>query len=288
LTEQVTSSRCRQVCEALAPSGGGSVRVQHIRGASTPSFVALVPGTHFAPKSRESSRARLPRSPARTRSCVGTMALPASKPAAHAEDTMYAMIDLSDPETGVAVPERAPASRSPLRSMPNAAPVQVGILAYQAAWQTQFHAESDLLERAFAPLLPFVEHVGTTAIPGSAARPIIDIAVGVAKPAAVQFMLETLRGHGYRPSDRVDADFGQRMFVRERNGAPTHHVHVVEHQGTAWQDMLCFRDVLRGDDRLAREYEWLRRRFAGQHPANRVAYVRAKTTFITTIINVPR
>lgn len=199
---------------------------------------------------------------------------------------MYAMIDLTEPEPDIATRSRGDAVVTEPPRVPYREPViEVGILAYQAAWDAGFRAEAEQLERAFAPLCPSIEHVGTTAIAGSAARPIIDIAVGVARPAAVQFMVETLRGYGYRQSDRPEADFGQRLFVRWQRGLPTHHVHVVEFLGSAWQHMLRFRDVLRADTRLAREYEWLRRRFAGLHPANRIAYARAKATFITTLVN---
>jgi GrpB-like predicted nucleotidyltransferase (UPF0157 family) len=196
---------------------------------------------------------------------------------------MYAMIDLTEaaPDVATRGPAGAVVTEPP---RPYREPVtEVGILAYQAAWDAGFRAEAERLELAFAPLCPSIEHVGTTAITGSAARPIIDIAVGVAKPAAVQFMIETLRGYGYRMNDRPDVDFGQRQFARWQRGLPTHHLHVVEHRGAAWQQMLRFRDVLRSDTRLAREYEWLRRRFAGIHPANRIAYARAKATFINTV-----
>lgn len=163
---------------------------------------------------------------------------------------------------------------------------EVGILAFQAAWDAGFRAQAEVLERAFAPLAPHIEHVGTTAIPGTAARPIIDMLVGVAEPSRTEFLPEGLRIHGYRASERREgSDLHTCRFTRWQQGLPTHHVHVVEYLGTSWREMLLFRDVLRLDARLAREYEWLRRRFAGLHPANKIAYARAKATFIVSVVS---
>jgi GrpB-like predicted nucleotidyltransferase (UPF0157 family) len=188
------------------------------------------------------------------------------------EDAMYAMIELTEDDVQV----EAPAYREPA--------TELGILAYQAAWDSGFRAEAELLEHVLSPLSPHIEHVGTTAIPGSAARPIIDVLVGVEQQAGAERLFEILRLHGYRINSRAASYHGTRLLVRWQRGLPTHHVHVVEYLGSQWQQMLLFRDVLRIDHRLAREYEWLRRRFACLHPANRVAYNRAKATFIDSIV----
>jgi GrpB-like predicted nucleotidyltransferase (UPF0157 family) len=190
-----------------------------------------------------------------------------------AEATMHAMIELTEADAHVEQRVyREPAT-------------ELGILAYQAAWDAGFRAELDVLRRVFAPLEPHIEHVGTTAIAGSAARPIIDVLVGVTQPEAAEHLFEGLRIYGYRATERTDTStLSTRLIVRWQRGLPTHHVHVVEYLGSAWRQMLLFRDVLRIDTRLAREYEWLRRRFAGLHPANRVAYARAKATFIGSIV----
>ncbi|HTT09515.1 MAG TPA: GrpB family protein [Burkholderiaceae bacterium] len=190
---------------------------------------------------------------------------------------MFAMIELTDADVDV----RRPVHREP---MP-----EVGILAYQAGWDAGFRAQADVLGEAFAPLSPHIEHVGTTAIAGTAARPIIDVLMGVVQPPAVEVLIEGLYIHGYRRSLNMQGSPGEGpLLVRWQQGLPTHHVHVVEYLGPAWRQMILFRDVLRLDARLAREYEWLRRRFAGLHPANQVAYVRAKATFIQSIVGQAR
>ena len=185
---------------------------------------------------------------------------------------MYAMIELTEADVDV----KRPVYREPIP--------EVCILAYQAAWDAGFRAQADILRRAFAPLSPCIEHVGTTAIRGTAARPIIDILVGVAQPSASDCLLDNLRLYDFRAGKHAEGfNPDGRLIVRWQQGLPTHHVHVVEYLGSTWRQTLLFRDVLRLDPRLAREYEWLRRRFAGLHPANRVAYTRAKATFIHSI-----
>jgi len=187
---------------------------------------------------------------------------------------MYSMFELTEADVEV----KRPVYREPIP--------EVGILAYQAAWDAGFRAQAEVLERAFAPLAPHIEHVGTTAVPGTAARPIIDVLIGVAQPSAAEFLLDGLRIHGYRTSERREgSDLHTRVLTRWQYGLPTHHVHVVEYLGSSWRQMLLFRDVLRLDARRAREYEWLRRRFAGLHPANRIAYARAKATFIASVVS---
>src|SRR5262245_14148113 len=106
---------------------------------------------------------------------------------------MYAMIELTEADTEVS-------SRSPREPV-----VQTGIHAYQAGWEQGFRVEAELLARSLSSLSPRVEHIGTTSVPGSAARPIIDILVGVAQPSAVHFLLESLRVHGYRAGESAEA-----------------------------------------------------------------------------------
>ena len=193
---------------------------------------------------------------------------------------MLAMIELTEADVG------------PPRHSYREPGAELGILAYQAGWDAGFSAEAELLRRMLAVLQPHIEHVGTTAITGMAARPIIEVLVGVAQPSAVEFLLESLRVHGYRAAEHPEGSgrtgWMGRLLVRWQRGIPTHHVHVVEYLGAGWRQTLLFRDVLRIDTRLAREYEWLRRRFAGLHPANRVAYARAKTTFIQSVVSRAR
>jgi len=81
------------------------------------------------------------------------------------------------------------------------------------------------------------------------------------------------------------SNLGTRLLVRWQRGLPTHHVHVVEYLGSNWRQMLLFRDVLRLDTRLAREYEWLRRRFAGLQPAIVLPTRAQKATFIASIVS---
>jgi len=159
-------------------------------------------------------------------------------------------------------------------------------LAYQAAWDSGFRAEAELLGRTFAPLAPHIEHIGTTAIAGSAARPIIDVLVAWLSPPQRIIGFE---GCGCMATASTIAmkrsNLGTRLLVRWQRGLPTHHVHVVEYLGIKLAPDAVVSRRTAPDTRLAREYEWLRRRFAGTQPANRVATRGAKATFIASIVS---
>jgi GrpB-like predicted nucleotidyltransferase (UPF0157 family) len=128
-----------------------------------------------------------------------------------------------------------------------------------------------------------VEHIGSTAVPGLLAKPIIDIAVGVAVgvSAIAGDFVTVMESDGwiYRGA-RPDEDGGT-LFVAET--APLHrvaHVHVVRHNGSAWVRYLGFRDALRGDPELREAYGRLKRGLAAMHPRDRAAYTEGKTGFV--------
>ncbi|HUN91183.1 MAG TPA: GrpB family protein [Burkholderiaceae bacterium] len=167
-----------------------------------------------------------------------------------------------------------------LRIQPQAVEPVV-IVPYRPSWQARFHVEADLLRVALADLNPRLEHIGSTAVTGLAARPIVDMVVGVAKLSDRPAMIERLRNYGYQPDpDQVGAPPALRCLVRMVRELPTHQVHVVEAYGDLWHQLLLFRDLLRSDPLLAAEYEGLKRRLARTHATSAFAYMSAKTDFI--------
>jgi tRNA threonylcarbamoyladenosine biosynthesis protein TsaE len=130
---------------------------------------------------------------------------------------------------------------------------------HEPGWADRFASEAEQLREALGDVLVQIEHVGSTAVPGLAAKPTIDIAAGTITldlPAAAVGRLEAL---GY--ADAGDDAFpGERRF-RKGMGVPWEViVHVVEWGGPMWGDSLRFRDALRADPSVAREYEALKRR----------------------------
>lgn len=125
-----------------------------------------------------------------------------------------------------------------------------------------------------------VEHVGSTAVPGLVAKPIIDIAVRLAPGASTREVIDVLSAAGYEY--RGDKPHhGGILFVL--NGLPWQriaHIHVVEHDDQLWDRYLRFRDHLRVDPQARDTYAALKRELAARHEGDRGAYTRGKATFV--------
>ena len=119
-------------------------------------------------------------------------------------------------------------------------------------------------------LVTRIEHFGSTAIPGLAAKPIIDLLVGVRSlEEAKQVVVSPLKGLGYAYwSENPDP---QRMFFAKGlppNGPRTHHIHMVEPDSVLWERLL-FRDYLRQHADEAARYEQLKYRLAHRFSSDR-------------------
>jgi GrpB-like predicted nucleotidyltransferase (UPF0157 family) len=125
-------------------------------------------------------------------------------------------------------------------------------------------------------------------VPGLAAKPIIDILVGVRSLADFERHYDRLSIYGYEyipEYERVLPD--RRFFKRVVRGVRTHHVHVVEFNGRYWKRYLKFRNTLRGDTWLSARYAELKRRLAGRFRFDRDAYTNGKTGFVEAVLAIP-
>jgi GrpB-like predicted nucleotidyltransferase (UPF0157 family) len=119
---------------------------------------------------------------------------------------------------------------------------------------------------------------GSTAVPGLAAKPIIDILVGADSLAAVEACIPRMVAEGYRYVEEFNVLIPERRYFEK----PGFHVHAVSHGGDFWLRHLAFRDALRADPFLRHEYESLKRRLA-QARGDIAAYTDAKTRFIRSV-----
>jgi GrpB-like predicted nucleotidyltransferase (UPF0157 family) len=160
----------------------------------------------------------------------------------------------------------------------------VRIVPYDPDWPALFTAEAARLRDVLDPKqIVGIEHFGSTAVPGLAAKPIIDILIAVVSLAAAKSaMVEpiTRLGYLYWP-DNPKTD---RMFFVK--GMPphgqhrTHHVHITEPNGEMWQRRLPFRDHLRAHPDEARRYEALKHELAARYPDDREMYTTAKSDYL--------
>lgn len=131
-----------------------------------------------------------------------------------------------------------------------------------------------------------VAHVGSTAVDGLEAKPIVDLMVGVNAAAAIRPTADRLRalGYGYRDDPGSDNDETHMFLLRRADGRRLVHAHVVEHGSRWWHDHVAFRDLLRDDADRRRRYQTLKRTLADRLRDDREAYTEAKTAFVTAAL----
>jgi GrpB-like predicted nucleotidyltransferase (UPF0157 family) len=162
----------------------------------------------------------------------------------------------------------------------------IDIVPYDSTWPMEFANERTAISAACGDCVRVIEHIGSTAVVGLAAKPIIDIAVGVdSVDVARPFFVEALAALGY---EFFEAGMPGRVFLfRADDGRHTHHVHVVP---LAWWSDLnerIFRDWLRGHPADRDRYAALKRALA-QTCADTPSYTRAKTDLIQKIVDAAR
>lgn len=158
---------------------------------------------------------------------------------------------------------------------------EVIIVAANPAWPELFEQEKLRLLATLNSRFVAIEHFGSTAIPGLAAKPVIDILGGVGSMEEADSLLVPLCALGYETSAAFNATLPDRRFLRRCAGEiRTHHLHLVVFNGEQWQRRLRFRDCLRANLDLAQQYETLKYELANRFRADREAYTKAKYEFI--------
>ncbi len=157
------------------------------------------------------------------------------------------------------------------------------LVPYDPRWPALFLAERALLQPLLAPWLAGpIEHIGSTAIPGLIAKPVIDLMAPVASLASSTAAIAALRPLDYLYAPyRADTEH---WFCKPHPSARTHHLHLVPLGSPTWHSALAFRDRLRADSALAAAYATLKTRLATLHRHDREAYTAAKSDFITRLV----
>lgn len=167
---------------------------------------------------------------------------------------------------------------------------EVVIVEYDPRWPSMFAAEAARVADALGQdLVVCVDHMGSTAVPGLAAKPIIDLLVSVHSLAtAKQVAISPLEKLGY--AYWYDNPDPQRMFLVKGlppNGPRTHHIHIVE-LGSILLERLMFRDYLREHPDEALRYAQLKRHLAKEFLTDREAYTNGKTAYVQSVMQKAR
>lgn len=165
-------------------------------------------------------------------------------------------------------------------------PAPVIIVDYDPLWPRLFAEEKTRLTATIGPHILRVEHVGSTAVPGLAAKPIIDILIGLASLDNAPPCIAPLEKLDYIYVPEHEKDLPERRYFskgRDNVEGASHHLHMVTLDGSFWQRHILFRDYLRAHPGVAADYGDLKRQLAEQYRDDRSAYTNAKTDFITRV-----
>jgi GrpB-like predicted nucleotidyltransferase (UPF0157 family) len=158
----------------------------------------------------------------------------------------------------------------------------VEIVPYDSSWPESFEEEKQKLRGTLGRWLTGpIEHIGSTAVPGLAAKPVIDIMAGVLSLDSSRPAIAAAAGLGYcyypyRPDS-------EHWFCKPSAAFRTHHLHLIPCGTALWIEAIAFRDYLRAHPAVAAEYENLKRDLARKFRFDREAYTEAKGPFIARI-----
>ncbi len=162
---------------------------------------------------------------------------------------------------------------------------EIEIVDYDPRWPQRFALESARLRSLFAEPTLEIEHHGSTAVPGLAAKPVIDVLVAIESMARASRYAAVLVETGYEPVDARDREIWPEriVLVRREHRRRVCHVHLMLRGHPVWARLLAFRDYLQGHPEVAAEYAELKRSLAGALGQDRHAYMSAKGQFIERI-----
>lgn len=159
----------------------------------------------------------------------------------------------------------------------------VRLVPYSVDWPELYAKERDRIAGALGELVVDIEHVGSTAIPGLTAKPILDIMLGVSEIADSVRCVRPLAELGYE----YKGEYGipGRHYFRMGEPSTTAHIHLVARVTEFWTRHLHFRDYVRAHPDAAEAYARVKRDLARLHPSDRPAYTEGKTSFILGILD---
>jgi GrpB-like predicted nucleotidyltransferase (UPF0157 family) len=176
--------------------------------------------------------------------------------------------------------------QAPDPNWPSWATEPVELVAPDPTWLERGRRAGESLDETLAALLVYpVEHVGSTAIPGVPAKPILDLLAAVTDLAVAEQVAALLAPQGwhYVPPE-LDGRPHERFFIQVVDGHRAAHLHLMQAGSPRGQDLVRFRDQLRGNRQLAADYAVLKARLADEHRDDRERYTAAKYDFVTGVL----
>ncbi|QWH17894.1 GrpB family protein [Bacillus mycoides] len=160
------------------------------------------------------------------------------------------------------------------------------IKPYQHYWHKEFSNEKNKITSLLNEEVIAIEHIGSTAVEGLAAKPVIDMMIGITNLQITENWTENLAEIGYEYVPKEAPNW--RFFRKGKWRAGTHHLHVYIYNSEEWRNNLLFRDFLINHEWAREEYRKLKEMLAATYPFDRVSYTNAKAPFIRTILEMAK
>lgn len=150
---------------------------------------------------------------------------------------------------------------------------------YDSSWPEKFeHEKHFLLSVAGEWNFGSIEHVGSTAVLGMIAKPVIDVMFGVKSLEESKPAIETLVENGYKYWPYKTEVM--HWFCKPSDAFRTHHLHLIPYESPLWKERIQFRDLLRSNIKIANQYASLKKELAVQYKEDRETYTEKKWPFV--------
>ena len=164
----------------------------------------------------------------------------------------------------------------------------IAVVPYQSGWKDLYEREADLLYSTLGAKALRIEHIGSTAIPGMDAKPIIDIMVAVVSLTQATELIPVVEalGYEYRTRDTIPERL---FFAKERTPEyRTHHLNITQQESEFWVNQIAFRDYLRVHEQVAAEYGDLKKHLAKVYSHTHELDRDGKTEFVDRVLELAK
>ncbi len=159
---------------------------------------------------------------------------------------------------------------------------KIEVVPYNPDWPRLYSAEAERIAAALGGEMTAIHHIGSTAIPGIKAKPVLDFLVAVPRIERVDELNDSMVVLGYEPRGEYGIP-GRRFFIKHTAGMRTHHVHIFQNGNPEITRHLNFRDYLRAHPDEAQAYSRLKEELARQYPEDSHGYTEGKNEFVQEI-----
>ena len=162
----------------------------------------------------------------------------------------------------------------------------VKLSKYNPNWKKAFEAEKKAIEDTLEKELVDIEHIGSTAIPGMSAKPILDFMIAIDSVDHYEKFIVPLKelGYEFRRDNRSTQEHV--LFVKGAEDFRTHYLKLTQKDSEFWNEHILFRDYLINNPDIAKEYQELKEGLQKIHGSNRETYTEQKAEFIKKILKL--